>query len=83
MTSSRKKMALEAIREDKTLTQIASAYGVHPVQVTNGKKCFSMEPLLYSPVQRKVVAILIGTKKPTNGKLGACRFIPKKQDSVK
>jgi len=34
----KKKVALEAIREDKTLAQIASAYGVHPVQVSKWKK---------------------------------------------
>lgn len=34
----KKKVALEAIRENKTLAQIASAYGVHPVQVSKWKK---------------------------------------------
>jgi transposase-like protein len=34
----KKKVALEAIREDKTLAQIASAHGVHPVQVCKWKK---------------------------------------------
>jgi len=34
----KKKVALEALREDKTLAQIASAHGVHPVQVCKWKK---------------------------------------------
>lgn len=34
----KKKVALEALREDKTLAQIASQYGVHPMQVTQWKK---------------------------------------------
>lgn len=34
----KKKVALEAIRENKTLAQIASEYGVHPMQVTQWKK---------------------------------------------
>jgi transposase-like protein len=34
----KKKVALEALREDKTLGQIASTYGVHPVQVSKWKK---------------------------------------------
>jgi transposase len=34
----KKKVALEALREDKTLAQIASTYGVHPVQVSKWKK---------------------------------------------
>lgn len=34
----KKKVALEALREDKTLGQIASAHGVHPVQVSKWKK---------------------------------------------
>ena len=34
----KKKVALEALREDKTLAQIASTYGVHPVQVCKWKK---------------------------------------------
>jgi len=34
----KKKVALEALREDKTLPQIASAYGIHPVQVCKWKK---------------------------------------------
>ena len=29
----KKKVALEALREDKTLGQLASEYGVHPIQV--------------------------------------------------
>ena len=29
----KKKVALEALREDQTLSQLASQYGVHPIQV--------------------------------------------------
>ena len=32
------KVALEALREDKTLNQLASHYGVHPIQVSKWKK---------------------------------------------
>jgi len=32
------KVALEAIREQKTLSEIASLYGVHPAQVTRWRK---------------------------------------------
>jgi transposase-like protein len=34
----KKKVALEALREDKTLSAIASKYGVHPIQVSKWKK---------------------------------------------
>jgi transposase-like protein len=34
----KKKVALEALREDKTLNQIASEYKIHPVQVSLWKK---------------------------------------------
>ncbi len=34
----KKKVALEALREDKTLNQLASHYGVHPIQVSKWKK---------------------------------------------
>lgn len=34
----KKKVALEALREGKTLAQIASQHGVHPMQVTQWKK---------------------------------------------
>jgi transposase-like protein len=34
----KRKVALEALREDKTLAQIASTHGVHPVQVSQWKK---------------------------------------------
>ena len=34
----KKKVALEAIREKKTINEIASAYDVHPVQVGRWKK---------------------------------------------
>lgn len=34
----KKKVALEALREEKTLSQIASQYGVHPMQVSKWKK---------------------------------------------
>ena len=34
----KKKVALEAIREKKTINEIASAYEVHPVQVGKWKK---------------------------------------------
>lgn len=36
--SFKKKVALEALKEDKTLSQIASQYGVHPIQVSKWKK---------------------------------------------
>ena len=32
------KVALEAVRETKTLNEIGQAYGVHPVQVSHWKK---------------------------------------------
>jgi transposase-like protein len=34
----KKKIALEALREDKTLGQLASQYGIHPIQVGRWKK---------------------------------------------
>ena len=34
----KKKVAIEALKEDKTLAQIASLYGIHPVQVCKWKK---------------------------------------------
>ena len=34
----KKKVALEALREDKTMGQLASQYGVHPIQVGKWKK---------------------------------------------
>jgi transposase len=34
----KKKVALEALREDKTLNQLASEHGVHPLQVGKWKK---------------------------------------------
>jgi len=34
----KKKVAMEALREEKTLSQIASQYGVHPIQVSKWKK---------------------------------------------
>jgi len=34
----KKKIALEALREDKTMSQLASQYGVHPLQVGKWKK---------------------------------------------
>ena len=34
----KKKVALEALREDKTMGQLASQYGVHPIQVGMWKK---------------------------------------------
>ena len=34
----KKKVALEAIKEDKTIGQIASAYSVHPTLVSKWKK---------------------------------------------
>jgi len=36
--SFKKKIALEAIKEDKTMSQIASQHGVHPIQVAKWKK---------------------------------------------
>lgn len=34
----KKKVALEALKEDKTLGQIASQYGIHSLQVGKWKK---------------------------------------------
>lgn len=34
----KKKIALEALREDKTLNQLASEHGIHPIQVGKWKK---------------------------------------------
>lgn len=34
----KKKVVLEALKEDKTLSQIASTYGVHPVQISKWKR---------------------------------------------
>lgn len=34
----KKKIALEAVKEHKTISQIASDYGVHPMQVGKWKK---------------------------------------------
>jgi len=34
----KKKVALEALREDKTMSQLASQYSVHPLQVGKWKK---------------------------------------------
>lgn len=34
----KKKVALEALREDKTMGQLASQHGIHPIQVSKWKK---------------------------------------------
>lgn len=34
----KKKVAIEALREDKTLNQLASEHGVHPLQISKWKK---------------------------------------------
>lgn len=34
----KKKVALDALKEDKTLSQLASKHGVHPIQVSKWKK---------------------------------------------
>lgn len=34
----KKKGALEALKEDKTITEIANQYGVHPMQVSQWKR---------------------------------------------
>jgi len=34
----KKKVAIEALREDKTLNQLASEHGVHPLQIGKWKK---------------------------------------------
>ncbi len=34
----KKKVALEALREDKTMGQLASQHGVHPMQISKWKK---------------------------------------------
>lgn len=37
-TAFKKKVALEALKEDKTLAQLASEYGVHPMQISQWKR---------------------------------------------
>ena len=34
----KKKVALDALREDKTMSQLASQHGIHPIQVGKWKK---------------------------------------------
>jgi transposase-like protein len=34
----KKKVAIEAIKEDRTLGELASEYGVHPIQLSRWKK---------------------------------------------
>lgn len=34
----KKKVAIEALREDKTMGQLASQHGIHPIQVSKWKK---------------------------------------------
>ncbi len=34
----KKKVALEALREDKTLSQLASEHSIHPLQISKWKK---------------------------------------------
>ncbi len=34
----KKKVAIEALREDKTLNQLASEHGIHPLQISKWKK---------------------------------------------
>lgn len=34
----KKKVALEALKEDKTISEIASDYGIHPMQVSQWKR---------------------------------------------
>jgi transposase len=34
----KKKVALEALKEDKTIAEIASQYGVHPMQISQWKR---------------------------------------------
>lgn len=47
-------VAIEAIKEQKTITQIASEYGVHPNQVGKWKKqLLSQLPQLFSDGRKK------------------------------
>ena len=34
----KKKVVLEALREDKTMAQLASEHGIHPIQISQWKK---------------------------------------------
>ena len=44
------RVALEALKEQKTLNQVASEYGVHPNQVSAWKKQLKQElPQIFSP----------------------------------
>ena len=49
------KVALEAVKNQRTITQIASEYGVHPNQVTQWKKQLLGElPHIFSNKRNKV-----------------------------
>ena len=48
------KIALEALKGEHTITELASKYGVHPNQISNWKKQFTenMSLVFDSPVKR-------------------------------
>lgn len=53
----KKRVALEAIRERKTISEIASMHGIHPVQVSNWKKQLleGLESVFEAPAKSKQV----------------------------
>ena len=49
------KVALEALKENKTLAQLSSKYEIHPNQISQWKKRFLAEsPSIFSGKQKKV-----------------------------
>ena len=51
----KRKVALEAIRENKTMSEIAAAYQIHPIQVGKWKKQLldGIESIFESPLKNK------------------------------
>ncbi len=48
------KVALEAVKGEKTISQLSSEYGVHPNQIRQWKKCLLEElPVLFSGKRKK------------------------------